>query len=106
MEYKFKQVSDVEAIEIIKNNPNVIVDFSAEWCTPCKLLTPTLNDFAESNEDVQVLKINVDEYPNYCADNKVRNIPAILFFKDGEYKDRLVGNVSASVLKDMKEKTF
>lgn len=106
MENKLKQVSDAEAIEIIKNNSNVIVDFSADWCGPCKLLSPILEEFANNNEDVAVLKLNVDLYPDYCAENKVRNIPALLFFKDGEYKDRVVGKIPESVLKEMKDKIF
>jgi len=106
MENKLKQVTDVEAIDIIKNNSNVIVDFSADWCGPCKQLSPVLEEFAINNEDVVVLKLNVDLYPEYCADNKVRNIPAVLFFKDGEYKNRVVGKVPESVLKEMKDKIF
>ena len=79
---------------VIKSDLPVLVDFWAEWCGPCKLLSPTIDKIAASFDGkVTVGKVNVDHHPSLAADFKVRGIPNILIFKAGEVKEQLVGNV-------------
>jgi len=70
----------------------VLVDFWADWCMPCKMMAPILNDVAESAEgEASVFKLNVDEYQQVAAKYGIRNIPTMILFKDGKEFERLVG---------------
>ena len=68
----------------------VLVDFWAEWCGPCHAVAPVLEELADE-QDVTVLKVNIDENPGLAARHGIRSIPTILFVKDGEVVDRIVG---------------
>src|SRR4051812_7282060 len=68
----------------------VMVDFWAEWCGPCRAVAPVLDQLA-ADRGVPVLKVNVDENPGLAARYEIRSIPTILFVKDGEVVDRMVG---------------
>jgi thioredoxin 1 len=83
------QLEQIDVKNIIENNSNVLFDFYAEWCGPCQTLLPTINKLAdELKEDVIIKKINVDDYPELAAKFNVRNIPTLIFFKNGEPADR------------------
>ncbi len=70
----------------------VLVDFWAAWCAPCKMLVPTLNDIADNEEDkVRVAKLNVEQFQQVAGKYKVRNLPTLVLFKDGEEVSRIVG---------------
>ena len=70
----------------------LVVDFWAEWCGPCKLIAPILEELAaEQNGTITVAKLNVDEYPDIAMRYNVMSIPTLLVFKDGEVAKRLVG---------------
>ncbi|MBL9116794.1 MAG: thioredoxin [Verrucomicrobiaceae bacterium] len=76
-----------------------VVDFWAEWCGPCKMLTPTLEALAgELSGKAKIGKVNVDENPNLAAQFGVRSIPMLVFFKDGQQKDVVVGLQSKDAL--------
>ncbi len=69
-----------------------VVDFWAEWCAPCKMLSPTVAELAEENKDVvRVGKMNVDENPQTASKFGIRGIPTLLFFKNGKVAEQLVG---------------
>lgn len=89
------QFSDQTAKEAIESGKVVVIDFWAEWCGPCVKLGPAVEAVAEKYEGKAIVgKMNVDENDEVSSENRVRNIPTILFFKDGELKDRTVGLVS------------
>ena len=80
------------ATEVEGSDKLTIVDFWAEWCAPCRMLSPTVAELAEENKDtVKVGKLNVDENPQTATKYGIRGIPTLLFFKDGAVKEQLVG---------------
>lgn len=76
--------------EIVDYKGIVLVDFSAEWCGPCKSFAPIFKEFSDLNKDVKCCEVNVDE-SMVSRTYKVMSIPTILMFKDGEVCDRFVG---------------
>jgi len=69
----------------------VLVDFWAPWCGPCKVIAPVLNEIADSEENVTVAKVNVDQQQQLAKKFKVRNIPTLILFKNGTEVHRFVG---------------
>ena len=79
---------------VLKSEKTVLVDFWAEWCGPCKMLTPVIDELAEENKDKYVIgKVNVDECPDIAAKYGIRSIPCLLYFKDGKVEKQSVGVV-------------
>lgn len=90
--------NDATAMEAINSGKPVVIDFWATWCGPCIKLGPVVEQLAEMYPDVTIGKLNIDENDEVASANRVRNIPTVLFFKDGELKDRSVGLVKLADL--------
>jgi thioredoxin 1 len=85
------EITDGNITEILGNNSFVIVDFWAEWCGPCRMLGPIVEELAKDNEDMVIGKMNVDNNASTPSQYGIRGIPTIIFFKDGKEVDRAVG---------------
>lgn len=82
--------------EVLNCEKTVVVDFYADWCGPCKVLSPTIEKFANENPDIKVVKINIDEEEKIAEDYNIMYIPTLVFVKNGEEVDRTVGVVGKS----------
>ena len=85
--------------DVINSGKPALVDFWAEWCGPCKMIAPFLNEAATEYADkMSVVKLNVDEIPNIAAKFGIRSIPTLMLFKDGAVQAQKVGAFSKSQL--------
>ena len=93
------EITDSNFEEILKSEQPVMVDFWAEWCGPCKMVGPIVEEMAGEYEGRAVIgKVDVDSNPNVSAKFGIRSIPTMLFFKNGEIVDKQVGAVPKGVL--------
>jgi len=91
--------------DVIQSTKPVLVDFWAEWCQPCRVLAPTIEALAEEFGDtVKIGKLNVDENGTVSEKYKIRGIPTVLLFKNGEIKEQVVGLTSKDNLSRLIEK--
>lgn len=79
----------------------ILIDFWAEWCGPCKMMSPIVDQVAEEMPDILVGKVNVDEASELAMEYKVINIPTLLVFKNGQQVDKSVGAISAGNVKEL-----
>jgi len=94
------EITDANFEELIKNSDKpILIDFWAEWCGPCKMLTPVIEELALEYEGKAIIgKLDVDSNPNTSAMFGVRSIPTLLVFKNGEVVDKQVGVVPKNIL--------
>ena len=90
--------------EVLKSDVPVLVDFWAEWCMPCKMLAPVIEELSsEANGTYKVAKVNVDEAPSLAAQYEVMSIPTVLVFRNGQITNKSIGVVpKASLLELLK----
>ena len=86
--------------DISSQSKLVLVDFWAEWCGPCKQISPILEEIANEKENLNVLKLNIDENPTTPQKYNVRGIPTLMLFKDGKLIDTKIGSLPKSSLED------
>ena len=87
------EITEEEFNHVIqKSSRLVIADFFAEWCMPCLMLSPVLDELAEKFDRVKFVRINVDDNEELSTRFRITNIPCLVFFKNGKEIDRLIGN--------------
>ena len=94
-----KVTDDSFETDVLKSNVPVLVDFWAEWCGPCKAIAPALEDLAKDMAGkLTVAKINIDENPGTPSNYRVRGIPTLILFKDGQVAATKIGSLPKSKL--------
>ena len=88
----YKKINDLNfENEILNCNKTALVDFYADWCGPCKMVSPIIEEIANERTDIVVGKVNVDESPRLAMKYNVNSIPTLIVFKDGAEINRIVG---------------
>ena len=86
--------------EILNYGGTAIVDFYADWCGPCKIMSPIIDKIAEENENVNVGKVNVDNNPELAEKFEIMSIPTIIIFKNGEISKTFIGVTDINEIKN------
>jgi thioredoxin 1 len=95
------QITDATLDKVLKTDKPVVIDFWAEWCGPCRMVAPIIEQLAEEYKDnVIVGKIDVDENNDAVTKYGIRNIPTILFIKKGQVMDKIVGTADKRLFVD------
>ena len=97
--------STSEYDQILNKNKSVFVDFYADWCGPCKMVGPLVEELAEEEKDVTFIKVNVDNTPDIAQRYGIMSIPTLLAFKNGELVGNIVGFQPKEALKQLVDKT-
>ena len=99
MEYRFNENNFAD--EVIKSDIPVMIDFYAEWCGPCRMMSPIVEQFAKDYDGkIKIGKINVDEESDLAMRFGVQSIPSFIFVKDGKVIDRITGALPKPILKN------
>ena len=98
------QITDANFEELLGTGKPMVLDFWAEWCGPCRMVSPIIDELAQEYEGrVTIGKINVDENDDVVGRFGIRTIPTVIFFKNGEMVDKIVGATSKDKFKEKVE---
>lgn len=87
--------------EVIKSDIPVLVDFYASWCGPCKMIAPVVEELStEMSGKAKIVKIDIDEADDVAAKYNIKSVPTLMFFKNGEVVDQIVGAVPKNIMHD------
>ncbi len=96
------EVTDTELEKLVKQESVVVVDFWAPWCQPCKVISPLVEELAgEYHDGAAFAKLNIDDNPKSPVKYSIMGVPTLLFFKNGELVDRIVGVVPRSKIESV-----
>ena len=87
--------------EVLKSDTTVLVDFYADWCGPCKMLSPIIDSVAMENKNIKVVKVNVDDAQDLAIKYQVMSIPTVVIIKNGQEVNRSVGLVNKSKIEEL-----
>jgi len=94
-------ISDANISSVLEKNEIAVIDFWAEWCGPCRVLGPIVDEVAKNNPQVLIGKVDVDENSDLAQEYSVRGIPTLVFLKNGAVSEKLVGVVSATKIQEV-----
>ncbi len=87
--------------EVINSDKKVLADFNADWCGPCRMLKPIIEEFAETNDEIKVVSINIDDEDELSEKYNVSSIPCLVVFDKGKEVKRNVGLISRDDIDDL-----
>ena len=86
-----KHLEEGQNLREMKNNKKVLVDYFATWCMPCKMLSPILEEVAEADKEVTIVKVDIDEFEQEAVMAGIRSVPTLIYYKDGKETKRVSG---------------
>lgn len=89
--------------EVLKNEKKVLVDFYADWCGPCRMIRPIIEEVAENNVDVKITSVNIEDEEELAEKYSISSIPCLVIFENGEETKRNVGLISKNDIEKMLE---
>ena len=95
-----KDINAEEYAALQVSETPVVIDFHATWCGPCKVLSPILEELESEVENVNFVKLDVDQFPEIAGANQVMGVPTVVILKDGEVKERFVGVQPKETIKE------
>ena len=99
---RVEKISSKEfSVEVLQSREPVLIDFYTDWCGPCKMLSPIIDEVAQENDDIKVVKVNVDESLDIALEYKVMSIPTLVVIKNGQEVARSIGVIDKSEIKNM-----
>ncbi len=101
-----RKINEKEFMNAIQSDKLVVVDFYADWCMPCRYLSPVLEKLSKQFKDVEFYKINVDENQELAFEYGISSIPTVLFFKKGRVVGGFVGSMPEKMVRDEIEKAI
>ena len=90
--------------EVLESSQKVLIDFYADWCDPCKMIGPVVEEIAEEHSDVKVVKIDVDNAEDIAIKYQIMSIPTLVVVKDGQEVNRSIGLISKEKIEELIEK--
>lgn len=97
-----KHISDLDVFkETVEGKKPVLADFYADWCGPCGMIAPIIEEIAKEHDEIEVVKVNVDDAGIIAAMLNIVSIPTLVFFKNGEIEGKLVGAVPKSEIEEL-----
>lgn len=103
---EMRKIDEKEFMKVIRSEKLVVVDFYADWCMPCRYLSPVLERLSREYKEVEFYKVNVDENQELAFEYGISSIPTVLFFKDGEIVGGFVGAMPESMIREEIEKAL
>ncbi len=98
-------IQDSEFKQLLRSEKMLVVDYTASWCGPCRLISPYIDQLAEEYEGrAKVVKIDLDQNPEQAKELGIRSLPSVLFFKDGEMVEKMVGKATYEAFSTTLEK--
>lgn len=88
---KLREITDANITAVLNEKDITIISFKAEWCGPCRILGPILEDLSSVNNDVMIGKVNVDDNKEISLAYGIKSIPTTIFFKNGEIVNKIIG---------------
>ena len=84
--------------EVFQSDQTVLVDFWADWCGPCKMLAPVLDEIARDNPHIKISKVNIEDHPALAERFQIQAIPALFLFRDGALQEKIIGLASKKAI--------
>ena len=100
------KIVNTEQFNEIRNKGNVVVDFYADWCGPCKMLGPVLEEVSKDYNDINFVKVNVDDNEDLATEFGIMSIPCVFMMKNGEVVNKFLGSLGEKAVREHLDKAY
>lgn len=100
------EIINAEKFNSIRNDGKIVVDFFADWCGPCKMLGPVMEEVSKDHDDITFVKVNVDDEEDLAREFGIMSIPAVFMLNNGEVKNKFLGYIGKEAVEEEINKAF